>query len=30
MFNKLFSENRAFCEMMWKNIANPNGPENAK
>ena len=30
MFNKLFSENRAICETMWKNIVNPNGPQIAK
>jgi hypothetical protein len=27
MFSKLFSENLAICEIMWKNMVEPDGPQ---
>jgi hypothetical protein len=27
MFNKFFSQNRAFYEIMWKNIVEPGTPQ---
>jgi len=27
MFNNFFSENRAFYEIMWKNIVQPDRPQ---
>jgi len=28
MFNKFFSpENRGVCEIAWKNIVDPGGPQ---
>jgi hypothetical protein len=27
IFNKFVSENRAFYEIMWKNVVEPDGPQ---
>jgi hypothetical protein len=27
MFNDVFFENRAICEIMWKNMVKPAGPQ---
>jgi hypothetical protein len=27
MFNNFFSENRAICEIMWKNMVQPDRPQ---
>jgi hypothetical protein len=29
MFNKVFSENRAVCEIMTKNVVEPDRPQMA-
>ena len=27
MFNKLFSENHAVCDVMWENMVQTNKPQ---
>jgi len=29
VFNNVFFKNRAVCEIMWKNIIEPDGPQIA-